>query len=88
MKFPLPMRVLPPPSGLPTWIDENSRMMLSSPISSTVFSPDAPSTCGSPPITEKGEMRVRAPMLVRPISVTWEPITTPDASSTCSPITA
>ena len=79
MKFPLPMRVQPPPPGLPTWIDANSRITLSSPITSAVFSPDAPSTCGSPPITAKEEMRVREPTLVRPVTVAWEATTTPGA---------
>ena len=82
-----PMRVQPPPFSVPMWMETYSRMMLSSPMARAVVSPEKPRTWGSEPRIAKGKTRVRAPIDVFPMMLTWEPISTSSASSTPSPIT-
>src|SRR5690606_3069815 len=80
-----PMRVQPPPRGVPTWIVAPSRITLSAPISRRVRSPAKRLSCGSPPSAANGCTRVRAPMRVSPETDTWLASTTPGPSSTPGP---
>ena len=59
-----PMRVTPASWTVPTWIVQNSRIVLSLPITSSVGSPAYFLSCGTPPMALKGEILLPLPIVV------------------------
>src|SRR5262245_3894472 len=83
-----PMRVQPPPLGVPSEMVTCSRITVSEPITSSVLPPSKLLSWGSPPSAVNGKMRVRAPTCVRPERCAWAWTSTPGPSETSPPITA
>src|SRR6185369_17218702 len=81
------MRVSMPPPSVPGSRVQNSRMRLSSPITSSLSSPWYLRSCGTAPIEANWKIWLRAPMVVRPSMTTWGPTTVPAPICTRGPIT-
>src|SRR5512146_2208361 len=82
-----PMRVTPPPCTVPRLIVQDSRIVLPSPITSSVSSPPYFLSCGMPPIEQNGKNRLLLPIVVRPSMTTWGPMDVPGPTLTFGPIT-
>src|SRR5512145_3502148 len=72
-----PIRVTPPPCAVPMLIVQDSRTVLSSPITSSVSSPPYFLSCGTPPTAQNAANRFRRPIVVRPATTTCEASTVP-----------
>jgi hypothetical protein len=72
-----PIRVTPASWTVPMWIEQNSRIVLRSPISSVVSSPPYFLSCGTPPIALNCEIRLSRPIVVRPSITQCGPTTLP-----------
>src|SRR5688572_8826982 len=87
IRLRLPTTVWPPPDTVPLLIVTPSRITFSSPMTVIVSSPLNLRSWGSPPMTHVGWNRFRAPIVVRPRTVTpWRSLV-PGPMVTLGPIT-
>ena len=82
-----PRRVTPPSCAVPMLIVHDSRIVLPSPITSSVSSPPYFLSWGMPPIEQNGKMRLPRPIVVRPETTTCDTSTVPAPIRTAGPTT-
>ena len=80
-----PMRVTPASWTVPMWIVQNSRIVLPSPITSSVGSPAYFLSCGTPPMALNCAIRLPLPIVVRPSSTQCGPTMLPLPIRTAPP---
>jgi hypothetical protein len=85
--LPLPIVVVPRSRAVPAWIDTYSRITLPSPMTVVVGSPPYLRSWGISPIELNWKIRLRAPIVVCPVTTACGPITVPAPTLTCGPTT-
>jgi hypothetical protein len=83
--LPLPIVVVPRSCAVPAWIETYSRTTLSSPIVVAVGSPPYFRSCGISPTDANWKIRLRAPIVVRPVITACGPIRVPAPIVTAEP---
>ena len=83
-----PTAVTPLSCTVPVLKVQNSRMVLRSPMRSSVGSPPYFLSCGAAPSAAKGKIRLSRPMVVCPSITQCAPTVVPAPMRTCGPITA
>ncbi|MCY1546736.1 hypothetical protein D9M68_827490 [compost metagenome] len=88
IQLSFPTLVTPPAPGTPRLKVQNSRMVLRSPMVSSVGSPAYFLSCGTAPSELNWKMRLSRPMVVRPSMTQCAPTVVPAPIFTCGPMTA
>ena len=83
-----PTRVTPPSCTVPRLKVQNWKMVLRSPMTSSVGSPAYFLSCGAQPKAVCDEMRLSRPIVVGPSMTQWAPIVVPSPTRTPAPMTA